>query len=470
LRTSSEEEKRAGLSVLRADNPAAAGHALASPARRAADSGGDIAILADRISKKYRIGVAQASYNTMRDAMTNLLLGPFRRARRRRTEDAEGMDAGGETFWALKDVSFELKRGEVVGIVGGNGAGKSTLLKILSRITEPTSGTAEIRGSVGSLLEVGAGFHGELTGRENIYLNGAILGMPKVEITRKFDEIVAFSEVDRFIDTPVKHYSSGMYVRLAFAVAAHLEPDILIVDEVLAVGDAAFQKKCLGKMGGVAKAGRTVIFVSHNMSALVNLCEHGLLLERGRAVAYGGIDEVVSRYLSTPDRDQSGFADLTNHRDRAPGMQPIARAIGLRGEAGSYRTVAYTGEDLVFEIHYDSGDVTLDLVQLFVCSFGGRRIFTVGTHHSPEFSSVLRGKGVVECTLRGVQLAEGDYTVAVAFGRHAPRHDMDYVENALAFRVEFKDFFGTGEGPLPHQGDVVQRSEWNVPSEALVAR
>jgi len=321
---------------------------------------------------------------------------------------------------------------------------------------------------VSSLLEVGAVFHGELTGRENVYLNGAILGMPKVEIDRKFDEIVDFSEVEKFIDTPVKHYSSGMYVRLAFAVAAHLEPDILIIDEVLAVGDASFQKKCLGKMGGVAKSGRTVVFVSHNMTAVVNLCDRGLLLERGRVAAYGDIDHVVGHYLSAPDAGQSGFSDISNHQDRAPGSRPILRAIGLRSPVEGYRTVVYTGEDLVFEIHYDSGDTDIDIVQLGICSFGGRRVFTVGTHHSPGFSGMFRGKGVIECRIPGVQLTAGEYTVAAMLGRYAPRDDMDYVENSLAFRVEFKDYFGTGDGPLPHQGDVVQRSEWHVMSGVLV--
>lgn len=210
---------------------------------------------------------------------------------------AEREREGAELFWALRDLSFEIPPGEVVGIIGRNGAGKSTLLKILTRITEPTSGEAFINGRVASLLEVGTGFHPELTGRENVYMNGTILGMKKREIAAKFDEIVAFSELDKFIDTPVKRYSSGMYVRLAFAVAAHLEPEILLVDEVLAVGDAAFQKKCLGKMGAVARQGRTILFVSHNMPSLLHLCTHGVLLENGEAVAVGGIEEVVSRYL-----------------------------------------------------------------------------------------------------------------------------------------------------------------------------
>ena len=231
----------------------------------------DVAIRVENLGKRYRIGTAQQRHDTLRDALMHNLRSTLHWPRR------NGHANSSDTFWALKDVSFEVKRGEVVGIIGRNGAGKSTLLKVLSRITDPTEGSVDMYGRVGSLLEVGTGFHPELTGSDNIYLNGAILGMKRAEIIRKFDEIVAFAEVEKFIDTPVKHYSSGMYVRLAFAVAAHLEPEILLVDEVLAVGDAEFQKKCLGKMGQVAKEGRTVLFVSHNMGAIGSLCNTGIL-------------------------------------------------------------------------------------------------------------------------------------------------------------------------------------------------
>ena len=247
----------------------------------------DTVIRVDGLSKKYHIGGRQEGYRTLRETLTGALVSPFRRARRLLSGQAHGATGLKETIWALKDAAFEIKQGEVVGIIGLNGAGKTTLLKILSRITEPTEGYAEIHGRVGSLLEVGTGFHPELTGRENIYLNGAILGMKKAEIERKFDEIVDFAEIDKFIDTPVKHYSSGMYVRLAFAVAAHLEPEILLVDEVLAVGDAAFQKKCLGKMESVAQQGRTVLFVSHNMAAIQSLCTGCILLDLGEIVTHG---------------------------------------------------------------------------------------------------------------------------------------------------------------------------------------
>jgi lipopolysaccharide transport system ATP-binding protein len=245
-------------------------------------------IKVENISKWYRLGASRESYPTLRDALAGAFRAPLARRRGRRA---------GETIWALKDVSFEIAPGEVVGIIGRNGAGKSTLLKILSRIAEPTTGRAELFGRTASLLEVGTGFHPELTGRENMFLNAAILGMPRTEIKSKFDEIVAFAEIEKFLDTPVKHYSSGMYLRLAFAVAAHLESDILIVDEVLAVGDKAFQQKCLGKIQGVTQQGRTVLFVSHSMEAVKSLCERALLLDEGRVACEGNVNQVVDYYL-----------------------------------------------------------------------------------------------------------------------------------------------------------------------------
>jgi lipopolysaccharide transport system ATP-binding protein len=255
----------------------------------------DIAIKVENLSKLYRIGKRER-YRALRDTLTSAMYAPFRRIRSVFGGGTPNEKAPEETIWALKDVSFEIPRGEVVGIIGRNGAGKSTLLKILSRITEPSGGYAEIRGRVGSLLEVGTGFHPELTGRENISLNGAILGMRKAEIDRNFDEIVAFAEIEKFIDTPVKHYSTGMYMRLAFAVAAHLEPEILIIDEVLAVGDAEFQKKCLGKMGEVAKGGRTVIFVSHQLNQIRRLCSQCIWLDQARLRQAGNTPAVVSAY------------------------------------------------------------------------------------------------------------------------------------------------------------------------------
>lgn len=251
----------------------------------------DPVIRIEQLSKRYQIGASQASYSSLRESIMQTAKAPLRRLHHQ-----SGSNTDSNTIWALKDVSFGVQQGEVLGIIGRNGAGKSTLLKILSRITRPTEGKVFLRGRVGSLLEVGTGFHAELTGRENIYLNGAVLGMRRVEIQRKFDEIVDFAEIEQFLDTPVKHYSSGMYMRLAFAVAAHLEPEILLVDEVLAVGDAAFQKKCLGKMGEVATEGRTVLFVSHNMAAMHALCKVGVVFDHGRVSAIKPIGEAIYYY------------------------------------------------------------------------------------------------------------------------------------------------------------------------------
>jgi lipopolysaccharide transport system ATP-binding protein len=281
----------------------------------------DIVIRVDALSKQYRIGARQEGYRTLRGALTSGLVSPFRRARQLLRGQAYGAAELDETIWALREVSFEIKQGDVVGIIGPNGAGKTTVLKILSRITEPTEGYAEIHGRVGSLLEVGTGFHPELTGRENVYLNGAILGMKKAEIDGKFEEIVAFAEVEKFVDTPVKHYSSGMYVRLAFSVAAHLEPEILLVDEVLAVGDAAFQKKCLAKMGDLAGEGRTVLFVSHNMTAVKTLCNRALSLSDGCLKDSGQSNRVVSNYLR--DLSNPVLKRRWENFDTAPGNDQV---------------------------------------------------------------------------------------------------------------------------------------------------
>src|SRR4051812_45707528 len=271
------------------------------------------------LGKAYRIGMVNPKHTNFRETITELAKTPFKRMRRLDDDFSSGDQV--DTYWALKDVSFHVNQGEVLGVIGRNGAGKSTLLKCLSRITEPTTGEARIRGRVSSLLEVGTGFHPELTGRENIYLNGAILGMKRAEIRSKFDEIVAFSEVEKFLDTPVKRYSSGMYVRLAFAVAAHLEPEVLIVDEVLAVGDASFQKKCLGKMGDVVKHGRTVLFVSHNMDAVASLCTQVLLVEKGRAGEKLTPEEGVKASLAVTTSDSAAplrNRPRTQHRTRPP--------------------------------------------------------------------------------------------------------------------------------------------------------
>jgi len=286
------------------------------------------AIKVENMGKRYRLG-QQVGYKTLREGLTNAFSAPFRRLHSSRLPSA--MSHEPSCIWALKDVSFEVKQGEAVGIIGRNGSGKSTLLKILSRITAPTEGYAEIHGRVGSLLEVGTGFHPELTGRENIHLNGAILGMKRVDVDRKFDEIVAFAEIEKFLDTPVKRYSSGMYVRLAFAVAAHLEPEVLIVDEVLAVGDAAFQKKCLGKMGAQAKQGHTVLFVSHNMSAIRQLCPRSLWIDNGKIVLAGPSLEVIDSYLQST-RGRAEVTECTFADDPEKDFQLLsARLLNKEG-------------------------------------------------------------------------------------------------------------------------------------------
>jgi lipopolysaccharide transport system ATP-binding protein len=304
----------------------------------------DAIIRAEGLGKRYRLGGPRASYATLRESLTGAVAGACRRARGLLTGAAPGR--GAEDFWALRDVSFEVRRGEVLGIIGRNGAGKSTLLKILSRITEPTEGRAVLGGRVGSLLEVGTGFHPELNGRENIYLSGAILGMSKAEIDSRFEAIVGFAGVEKFLETPVKHYSSGMYVRLGFAVAAHLEPEILLVDEVLAVGDAEFQKKCLGKMGEVARGGRTVLFVSHNLAAVRQICRSGLWLDAGRIVRQGPVQDVVEAYLAATLRSQPAAARFV--ADPAKPFQVLA--CQTLGGSGEPRSDFSCDEDVVIEL------------------------------------------------------------------------------------------------------------------------
>ena len=309
----------------------------------------DRAIVTDGLSKRYQIGKHE-DYRTLRDALARAAKAPLRLLR------GEMKRAPREWFWALQDVSIEVRRGDVVGVLGRNGAGKTTLLKLLSRITIPTRGQATIRGRVGSLLEVGTGFHPELTGRDNIFLNGAIIGMRRADILRRFDEIVEFAEIGKFIDTSVKRYSSGMHARLAFAVAAHLEPEILIVDEVLAVGDAAFQKKCLGKMDAVAKGGRTVLFVSHNMSAAAQLCNRGILLNAGRLVRTGAIDDVVREYVESGTQERE--ATLTF--PARPTKPASIRRISLENSAGKLTTEFFNDERLCLEVEYQLEEALVD--------------------------------------------------------------------------------------------------------------
>jgi lipopolysaccharide transport system ATP-binding protein len=401
----------------------------------------DIAIRVENLGKQYRIGTTQESYRTLRDTIVDTAATPFRRLR----AAINGTDDGKpqiSTIWALREVSFDITRGQVVGIIGKNGAGKSTLLKILSRVTEPTEGYAEIHGRVGSLLEVGTGFHPELTGRENIYLNGAILGMKRTEIDQKFDEIVAFSEVEKFIDTPVKRYSSGMYLRLAFAVAAHLEPEILVVDEVLAVGDAEFQRKCLGKMSDVAQEGRTVLFVSHNMSAILRLTEETLVLDNGHLVYRAPTNEAVDFYM---DSSLSDVGECVWHDEDIPPEAAPFRPIALRMRDPQGRIVdtIRSTEPIRIEIEYDiASQITGLRVGIYLLTTRGEYVFTSFDTDDPNqferFSVRSAGRFVSHCEIPGNTLNEGRYVLAVnASSFLVKRYFAD--DHALAFSVD-----GTG--------------------------
>jgi lipopolysaccharide transport system ATP-binding protein len=369
-------------------------------------------IAVENLSKKYTIGHQGSSYHTLRDVIANAL--SMRRLRPSLV--ASRSPAGGvrsavvrrpEDFWALKDVSFEVKQGEVAGIIGRNGAGKSTLLKILSRITEPTTGRVRIRGRVASLLEIGTGFHPELTGRENVFLNGAILGMSREEIKRKFDEIVAFAEVEQFLDTPVKRYSSGMYVRLAFAVAAHLEPEILIVDEVLAVGDYEFQRRCLGKMNEVAHGGRTVLFVSHNMTAIEELCPQSILLKNGRIERSGPTHEVVGHYLSSTVADSAWQIDEQTDRE-GTGNARITRLELLAAETDTPIAKLMFRQSFRLRIHYHANKRLADPRFGFaLLSDKAERVFQTETTELNYRIPAIEGEGWFDCMVTAPNVLPG---------------------------------------------------------------
>jgi lipopolysaccharide transport system ATP-binding protein len=362
----------------------------------------DIAISVQGLSKRYVIGHQRSSRDGLRHSVEEMIRNPFAWIKRRHRE----RQTNTEEFWALRDLSFDIREGEAIGIIGRNGAGKSTLLKILSRITEPTTGQIRLRGKVASLLEVGTGFHQELTGRENIYLNGAILGMTKQEIKRKFDEIVAFSEVEKFLDTPVKRYSSGMYVRLAFAVAAHLEPEILIVDEVLAVGDAAFRKKCLWKMGEAAHGGRTVLFVSHNMEAVRALCKTALLLRDGRIEAVGDTESVIERYVSEAG---SAATEKRFSRDLSMGETLMLESFSFTPDP------VVSGGPLRFRIVFRAEkSVVFRGLVLLIDSMQGTRVALLDLTSPDMPVSLAAGQHwIVEGIIRSMVLVEGDYSVGL---------------------------------------------------------
>ena len=407
------------------------------------------AIQTDGLGKQYRIGLREKAGETFREVLVNAACAPFRRFR-----TLKGRSDGDDLFWALQDVSFDVEPGEVVGIIGGNGAGKSTLLKILSRITEPTTGRAWIRGRVASLLEVGTGFHPELTGRENVYLNGAILGMKKADIDRRFDEIVAFAEIDRFLDTPIKRYSSGMCVRLGFAVAAHLEPEILLVDEILAVGDLGFQQKCIGRMDNVAQQGRTVLFVSHNMPAVEALCGRALLLEGGRLVAAGETRDIVRRYVSA----------MTNHGRSvlAAGRGRHIRAMRMMNVDGVETDQFLVGDDIVFELdlYHESG---LDRPRLGIGLHNarGERLVTIHTDVQQNRRWSLNGERRVRAIWRNNRLAPYHYRIDVALWGESS--EVESLAGCRTLEILPSDIYGTGVLPDANgQGYFVPDAHWEL--------
>jgi lipopolysaccharide transport system ATP-binding protein len=422
----------------------------------------DIAVRCEGLAKQYRIGEREP-YRALRDVITDAAANSFRRLRSALWHQGSNGHRDESTIWALQDISFQIRRGEVVGIIGRNGAGKSTLLKILSRITEPTRGRAEIWGRVGSLLEIGTGFHPELTGRDNIYLNGTILGMRKAEIARKFDEIVAFSEVEKFIDTPVKRYSSGMYMRLAFAVAAHLETEILMVDEVLAVGDTQFQKKCLGKMGDVARQGRTVLMVSHNMAAIHSLCKRVILLEQGKAVSDGDPAQVTRLYLRGLERQiAGGVMDLRSSSLSRWGDAIFFSALRLKNAAGAATTAYLTGDTMTLEFDLDPPfPVPNPVMSVGFDDTMGRRIFSISSQYSQFDLSAIDRPVTVVCTIPNLCLLPGRYLMSLLVGT-TYQWLLDGLPSVASFDVHESDYFGSGRLPTQELGAVLVKSQWQA--------
>jgi lipopolysaccharide transport system ATP-binding protein len=410
-----------------------------------------IAVAVRGVSKKYTIRHDRTAPTTLGEALARRLRNPFWKLER-------------EEFWALRDVSFDVQRGEVLGLIGRNGAGKSTLLKILSRITEMTDGEVVLDGRVGSLLEVGTGFNQELTGRENIFLNGAILGMTRAEIRDQFDAIVEFSGVERFLDTPVKHYSSGMYVRLAFAVAAHLRSEILIVDEVLAVGDQEFQRKCLGKMRDVATGGRTVMLVSHNMTAVKSLCSHAVVLDAGEVVFVGEVDAAVARYASNHGAVLVG--DLRQRRDRSGNGEVRSLGISIRDAAGRVMGSVRPLEPFEVLVEYEANRALPNLaVSIDVEQLDGTRIATLYSAFHDQTFSVSAGPGALVCHIDGLPLRPDTYSLNVFLG--ANHAICDFVERAMSFEVAPVDVFGTGRMPDRNQGPLLPGFHWKAATPVL---
>jgi len=418
------------------------------------------------VSKQYKLGAKRIrKTENFRELLQRVASEPFRKLTGRSGASVTKEEL--YTFWALHHVSFNVEQGEVVGIVGRNGAGKSTMLKILSRITSPTSGSVTIRGRLASLLEVGTGFHPELTGRENIFLNGAILGMRKAEITRRFDEIVDFAEVEKFLDTPVKHYSSGMYVRLAFAVAAHLDPEVLVVDEVLAVGDLTFQKKCLGKMGEVSRGGRTVLFVSHNMAAIENLCTRAVVLHQGELQFDGSAKDSIQFYLNSLSvKSGTGHSvELDDVGDRRSIVAPLLRRLEFFTENEQPLTEGLPiGSRLKVKVSFDLPQPTSNFnVGLGFNNSYGHRIFTAHSMFEPNrWEKEREGPQVLCCDIPSLTLTQGEYTVKVWLDLKGS--EADAIEDAAKITVLEADFYGTGR--VPWNGAVVMKHQWRLQESA----
>lgn len=403
----------------------------------------DIAIRIEGLGKRYRLG-ENHSYRTLRDSLAGLFKG----------KPAEQSGPSRE-IWAVKDLTLDVAKGEVLGIIGRNGSGKSTLLKLLSRITQPDAGRIEIDGRVGALLEVGTGFHPELTGRENIYMNGSILGMTRAEIARKFDEIVAFSGVEEFLDTPVKRYSSGMRVRLGFAVAAHLDPEILVVDEVLAVGDAEFQRKCLGRMGEVARAGRTVLFVSHQMEAIQSLCTKAIWLDGGRIVGNGGAAETVRTYLSSLS-DQKTLGKFVNNAEPESGQIKVVSLVVHDGRDNPPMAGAPLAFDLVLSAASDVANDTPIEIRLGLLDDTDRVVTILGNEFSADTLSVSAGRHSFRCHLHPNPLVPGRYFVNIAVRVRSERKDR--LTREVFFDVMPGDFFGNGR--VEQAGTIYLKHAW----------
>lgn len=416
-------------------------------------SSSELAISIRGIGKEYTIRHDYTAPTTLAEAIVRRFRHPLARIVR-------------EQFWAIKDVTFDVRRGEVLGLIGGNGAGKSTLLKILSRITEMTEGEVDLYGRVGSLLEVGTGFNQELTGRENIFLNGAILGMRRAEIRDQFDAIVGFAGVERFLDTAVKHYSSGMYVRLAFAVAAHLRSEILIVDEVLAVGDQDFQRKCLGKMRDVASDGRTVILVSHNMAAISSLCSRAAVLRAGRLIFAGDVSRAVEQYSAREANEMVG--DLRARRDRAGSGELRAVSVALRTPNGDLTRSVRPGEPFEIIVAYEAGAPLTDVAfSIDIDLPDGTRLATLHSDFHGDRFPVPAGHGAFSCDVAGLPLRPDTYLLNVAIGgRHAL---YDFVERSMSFEIAPIDVFGTGRLPQRNQGPLIAKYRWRAAEPMMSA-